>query len=84
MLKNNLSTENWFALLDNLNAAALQQSQKKRKAFVRLVPGENRQLMELTFDANDFKSNINTEVRYNTMKCVFSTPYNNNHVMNDS
>lgn len=62
MLKHNVSQENWFALLDNLNAAAMQQSQKKRKAFVTLVPDENRQLVTLTFDANDYKSNVQSDV----------------------
>ncbi|OWF46626.1 uncharacterized protein LOC110455484 [Mizuhopecten yessoensis] len=61
LLRNNVSQENWFALLDNLNAAAMQQSQKKRKAFVTLVPDENRQLVTLTFDANDYKSNVQSD-----------------------
>ncbi|XP_069131075.1 uncharacterized protein [Argopecten irradians] len=61
LLRNTISQENWFALLDNLNAAAMQQSQKKRKAFVTLVPDENRQLVTLTFDANDYKSNVQSD-----------------------
>ncbi|KAK3100533.1 hypothetical protein FSP39_021438 [Pinctada imbricata] len=56
LLVNSVSTENWFALLDNLVAATtLQQSQKKGRAFVVVVPNEKRQFEQLVFDVNDFK-----------------------------
>ena len=55
-----MSQEAWFALVDNLAAAAaLSQDKKKGRAFVTFLPNENK---ELSFDVTEFMRHKKAEV----------------------
>lgn len=52
LLEDRVSQEAWFALVDNLAAAAaLSQEKKKGRAFVTFLPNEKK---ELSFDVTEF------------------------------
>ncbi|XP_045204783.2 uncharacterized protein LOC123557400 isoform X2 [Mercenaria mercenaria] len=55
LLEDSVSQEAWFALVDNLAAAAALTSDKKKgRAFVTFVPNENRELEQLSFDVTEY------------------------------
>ncbi|XP_060589310.1 uncharacterized protein LOC132744572 isoform X2 [Ruditapes philippinarum] len=55
LLEDSVSQEAWFALVDNIAAAAALTSDKKKgRAFVTYVPNENRELEQLCFDVAEY------------------------------
>ena len=58
-----MSQESWFALVDNLAAAAALTSDKKKgRAFVTYVPNENSELEQLSFDVSEYMRHKKAEV----------------------
>ena len=58
-----MSQEAWFALVDNIAAAAALTSDKKKgRAFVTYVPNENRELEQLCFDVAEYMRHKKAEV----------------------
>ncbi|GFN81796.1 cyclic nucleotide-binding domain-containing protein 2-like [Plakobranchus ocellatus] len=54
--------EPWYALLDNLVATSnIKQKRKGPRPFVTFVPNEKRELVQLTFDLNEFKKEHKSE-----------------------
>ncbi|XP_052238663.1 uncharacterized protein LOC127849963 [Dreissena polymorpha] len=55
LLENSVSQEAWFALVDNLAAAAaLTNDKKKGRAFVTYVTNEAHELEQLSFDVTEY------------------------------
>lgn len=55
LLESSVSQEAWFALVDNLAAAAALTSDKKKGgAFVTYIPNENKELEQVSFDVAEF------------------------------
>lgn len=68
MLEDSVSQEAWFALVDNLAAAAALTSDKKKgRAFVTYVPNENSELEQLSFDVTEYMRHKKAEVTLNSL-----------------
>ena len=69
LLEDSVSQEAWFALVDNLAAAAALTSDKKKgRAFVTYVPNENRELEQLSFDLTEYMRHKKAEVGNNNQR----------------
>ena len=67
LLEDSVSQEAWFALVDNLAAAAALTSDKKKdRAFVAYVPNETRELQQVSFDVTEYMRHKKAEVRPTT------------------
>ncbi|KAK3607720.1 hypothetical protein CHS0354_016746 [Potamilus streckersoni] len=61
LLADSVAQESWFAMVDNLAAAAALQNKKKGRAFITFVPDENRELVQLSFDVTEYMRNKKAE-----------------------